>query len=347
MPGRKSFSERRPTLKDVAKLANVSVMTVSNVVNGKNEFVGKETRKAVEKIIEQIGYRPSATSRRLRNMQEYSVGMLIVDDSPAFLEDPFITKIVAGLSNHLSSNSYSLSIQGVQPQDFSKDAIFTKVGTDAICVILCGSSTSRREKINELLTLRQPVVAFQETLDFKNKNVAMVNQNDFHGGHDIALRVLSKGARKLLLLTPTMEWPAIEERKRGVYAAIAELDPSVNIDTLLCPDEEFSATQVAIRNYEEKYGRPHAIIGGNDRLGVAAMLYYQDIGLEIPKDLMITGFNGFETWKYTTPTLTTIISPAYEMGQYAGALIIRRLQTNVFSKKKTQFPVRFQQGGSA
>ena len=340
-------SQRRPTLKDVAKLAKVSVMTVSNVVNGKDEFVSKKTQKLVNKIIEDIGYRPSATSRKLRSMQEFSVGMLIVDDSPAFLEDPFIAEIVAGLSNHLSSNSYSLNIQGIQPSDFSKASLFSNVGTDAICAILCGSETSRQKKIDELLTLRQPIIIFQDTLRFEDKNIALINQDDYEGGYDIASHVLANGARNLLFLVPSTEWPAIEERKRGIRAAVDAVDTPVQLSVLICSGEDFKETQTAIRINEEKHGLPDAILGGNDRLGIAAMRYYQDLGFGIPDDLMITGFNGFESWRYTNPPLTTIISPAYQMGQHAGATIIRRLQTNVFARNEVLFPVRFQQGGSA
>ncbi len=207
MTKKTAVSDRLPTLKDVAKLANVSVMTVSNVVNRRNGFVSELTRRNVEKIIQKVGYRPSATSRRLRSTEKYSVGMLIVDDSLAFLSDPFITEIVAGLSNHLSSNKYSLNIQGIQPHNFAVDSIFTNIGTDAICTILCGSPESRRKIVTELLTLRQPLIIFQETLEFKHKDVAVISQDDFDGGFDIASHVLSQGARKLLLLQVTKVSP--------------------------------------------------------------------------------------------------------------------------------------------
>ncbi len=76
---------KRPTLREVSKLAGVSVMTVSNVVNKRFQYVSDKTRARVEKVIKEIRYHPNLTSRRLRASQEFSVGMVIVDDTPAFL----------------------------------------------------------------------------------------------------------------------------------------------------------------------------------------------------------------------------------------------------------------------
>jgi LacI family transcriptional regulator len=66
----------------------------------------------------------------------------------------------------------------------------------------------------------------------------------------------------------------------------------------------------------------------------------------VPKDLMIAGFNGFDVWRYTTPTLTTVLSPAYELGRYAGELLIHRLRSGDFPKRSIVLPVSLQIGES-
>lgn len=337
---------KRPTLREVSRLARVSVMTASNVVNRRYKFVGEKTRARVERVIKQINYHPNATSRRLRGRQEYSVGMVIVDDTPAFLQDPFITELVAGLSNHLSLNNYSVSLQGVAPDRFQEAAIFSTVGMDALCVVNCGSPETRQHNIEFLRKLRQPIVLLQETLNLEDDDIAIINQDDFAGGEIIASHVLAKGARKLLLIVPSMEWPAIEERRRGIEAAIRQSGAGASLDILVGPGEDFGQTQAALRHYLRDNGIPNAILGGNDRLAIACLRYLQNEGHHVPRDVMVTGFNGFESREYTNPTLTTVISPASEMGQFAGATIMRRLQGDRFTKNRTLYPIRFQQGGS-
>ena len=339
--------KKRPTLHDVSRLAKVSNMTVSNVVNKRYQFVGAKTRARVEKTIKELNYRPNPTSRRLRSLSALSVGMVIVDDAPAFLKDPFITEIVAGLSNHLSINNYTLSIQGVHPDHFQEAGIFTSIGVDALCLMICGSLRQREESIRFLETLELPIVLLQETLEIENENFAIINQDDYSGGRMIATYVLAKGAKNLLLLVPSMEWPAIRERQRGIVDAVTESGGAASVAILVCPDEDFSQTQIVLSNYLRDQGRPDAVLGSNDSLAVAALKHLQSAGINVPGDVLVTGFNGFEGRRYTTPTLTTVISPAYEMGQHAGAMIIRKLQTHTFWKRKSLYSVRFQQGDSA
>ena len=333
-------------MREVSKLARVSVMTVSNVVNRRYQFVGEKTRARVERVIRETNFHPNATSRKLRSRREYSVGMVIVDDNPAYLQDPFITEIVAGFSNHLSLHNYSLSLQGILPNRLVDAAIFSTVGLDAICFMSCGSTRARQKMIEFLRSRRQPIVLIQETLNLEDDDIAVINQDDYSGGQMIAAHVLAKGARKLLLIVPSMEWPAIEERRRGIEAAIRESHPGATLDVLVGPGEDFDQTQRALQHYIHVNGLPDAMLGGNDRLAIACLRHLQDKGLRAPQDVLVTGFNGFQSSRYTTPTLTTVISPATEMGQQAGAIVIRRLQTGHFAKNRITYPVRFQQGGS-
>jgi len=337
---------QRVTLRDVADFTNVSVMTVSNVVNKKFQFVGKSTRKEVERAIKTLKYVPSATSRKLRSMQEFSIGMIIMDNSPAFLVDPFISQLVAGLSNHLSENNYTLTVQGVPPEDFQSASIFSIAGTDALCAILCGAEPERRRNVNFLLGHHQPVVIFQDTLILNKSGIATVNQDDEKGGHMIASHVLSQGAEKLLFIRPLIQWPAIEKRERGIRSAVA-VNKGSALEVLKCEEATFQQTQAALAKYLATSELPDAILGGTDAMGIAALRYCQDQGYSVPEQIAVTGFNGFAACNYSTPSLTTVVSPAYEMGEHAGQLILNRLQTGRFSARHTLFPVSFRQGGSA
>lgn len=175
---------KRATLKDVAEYANVSPMTVSNVVNGKDKFASDETIKLVKKAIKVLNYHPSATSRKLRSSREYSIGMIVMNDEPAFLVNPFINHLVAGLSNYLSENNYALNLQGIHPSEFESSSIFSMAGTDAVCAILCGSAAERKKNIQYMLRMNQPAVVFQDTLKGigKTNDIAVVNQDDETGG---------------------------------------------------------------------------------------------------------------------------------------------------------------------
>jgi LacI family transcriptional regulator len=124
---KKVVHDRSATLKDVARAAGVSSMTVSNFVNGRLGEMSRETRERVEQEIKRLNYRPSTSARSLRRSERLSIGLVIVDESPAYLTHPAHSHLLAGLSNFLSERGYSLSLQGARPGNLS-DALIVQPG---------------------------------------------------------------------------------------------------------------------------------------------------------------------------------------------------------------------------
>jgi DNA-binding LacI/PurR family transcriptional regulator len=143
-----------------------------------------------------------------------------------------------------------------------------------------------------------------------------------------------------------LNWPAIDDRERGLRAALLGADPSVDCETVFSPSESFKVVQDAVRSFLKRR-RVDAIAAANDPMGIAAMRVCEELKLKVPQDVRITGFNGFEAWQYATPTLTTVVSPAYELGQHAGELILERLKTGQFTKHPKIFPVQLLVGQSS
>lgn len=333
------------TLADVSQDAGVSIMTVSNVVRGRADLVKLETRRRVEESISRLGYRPNLSARNLRLSEQRSVGIVIADRDPAFLSDPFISRLVSGLSNYLSGLEYTLDVQGVAPEKFESATILRKAGNDALCAILCGPKELRKVHFEHLQRLGQPVVVFQELFQSRSKNVALVRQDDMAGGNAIARHLLQKRVRSVVFVRPMLEWCAIERREKGVRSVLSEAK-SVAVKTIIAPTEGFEDVAATVSD-DLASGVPDAIVAATDSLAGAVLSACDAHGLGVPEDVFVTGFNGFDVWRYTRPTLTTVVSPAYEMGRYAGELLLQYLTKGGFSKHNTVFPVSMQQGGSA
>lgn len=103
------------TLKDIAAMADVSSMTVSNFINGKFHAMSAETREKLGKILQKYPYRPHGSARNLRLSRAFSIGLVVVDDSPHFLTRQVIGSIIAGLATELNDNGYSLTVPGRAP----------------------------------------------------------------------------------------------------------------------------------------------------------------------------------------------------------------------------------------
>jgi LacI family transcriptional regulator len=335
--------QRAVTLKDVALAAGVTPMTVSNVLNKRSSQVSKETRDKVLVAIEQLGYRPHAIARRLRSGRRNAIGMLVLDDVPAFLSDPFTNQVIAGLSNVAADNGYSLVLQGVRYANFDNAPLLSQLEADGVCALLSGSSEQRRTLVARLTSLGIPLVLVQEKV--VAPGVCTIRQNDRGGAVEIARHVLSRGARRIMMLLPAEEWPAMIEREAGVREACAAAGAELII--VRCGDEGLADTQAALAAAIETHGVPDAVVGGNDRMAMAALKWLAENGFKVPDTVRVTGFNAFDFSTYTSPALTTVRSAAYEMGRRAGQELLANLRTGSFTADDIVLPVAFEPAASS
>jgi DNA-binding LacI/PurR family transcriptional regulator len=344
---RKGRSRQSVTIREVAEAAGVSFMTVSNVLNSRAGTSSAETSARVLEHIARLGYRPQATARALRLASHQAIGMIIIDEAPNFLADPFITQLVAGLSNEVNSQGYAILLHGMAAERLGESPMVRNLRTDALCVLLSGSPIVRRRCRETLARVNQPVVLFQETLPDAGANVCTIRQDDFAGGRILGEHVLARGARHLTLLLPEVYWPAIGARARGIAFAARHAGPAVRVQIVRAPDGSFVETQNALRAHIERHGLPDAVLAGNDQMAIAAIGVVRGLGHCVPRDLMVTGFNGFDFWKHTEPMLTSIQSCAYELGARGGREVLECLRSGSFSAREIVLPVTFLPGASA
>jgi LacI family transcriptional regulator len=157
---------------------------------------------------------------------------------------------------------------------------------------------------------------------------------------------LDGGAKRLAMLVPALFWPAIGERIKGIREAIRQQKSGAELRIVSCGDGEFRSTQAALAQDLDAHGLPDAILAGNDQMGISAMKLLAARGIRIPDQVLLTGFNAFEFWQYTDPVLTTVRSPAYEIGARGGAEILKRLVEGGFALPDIVYPVTLQRGGS-
>ena len=328
---------RSVTLKDVALAAGVTPMTVSNVLNGRVGQVSADTRRKVVAAIESLGYRPHAVGRRLRGRRTLSIGVLILDDVPQFLGDPFTTQVVAGLANVATDSGYSLVLQGMRSDDLKDPPLLAQLETDGMCALLSGPEPRRRALIERLAGIGLPLVLIQEQK--APAGVCCIRQDDRGGARAVAKHLLERGARRLMMLVPSEVWPAITMRERGVRAECRKFGAELSL--VRCGDESVPQTQDALERAIAGQGLPDAIVGGNDRMAMAALKWLDARNIPVPARVKVSGFNGFDLVAYAATDLTTARSPAYEMGRRAGEELLRHFAEGAFSRREIVLPVAF------
>jgi len=330
----------RATIKDVARAAGVSAMTVSNVLNGRTQFVSAATRKRVEREIARLNYRRQANARNLRVAEQRSVGMVIVDESPFFLADYFTCQVVAGLANVLNRADYTLTLQGMRIDQLASSMIMRSFEVGGLCAMISGPRAERLRIVETLTRLQQPLVLFQEALEKPFPDVCIIRQDDHAGGRLLADHLLARRVRTFLAIVPRQDWPAVEYRLAGLREGLAA-DPAASVTLIESADESFVAVQAALAEYLHANPLPGAVVGANDSIATAALLLLLDRGHRVPDDIRVVGFNGFEAHRYSRPKLTTVISSPYVLGERAGQALLQRLQTGSFAVAEQVLPVVF------
>ena len=325
------------TLKTVAEQAKVSIATVSKVVNGINKGISAETVERVQRIIQQLNYRPNRTGRQLRTQRNYIVGMAIVDDSPTFLTDPYTTHLVAGLSNFLGSHNYGLLLHGIAPANFEQSFLLKESVVDAICLMLSGHIARRRRYLDQVLASGHPVVVFQEKPVKSLADCCFINQDDQGGAETLAMKIALHNPKRVFILTPQLQWHAIEARVKGLCKVLDK--HKCNYQIISSDENQHQSIQQALDAAMAAHGVPDVVIGTNDRLAYVAYRHLTDHGHRVPDDIGITGFNAFDTNAALQPVLESVHSPAYALGQTGGQALLSRLENGHFEFNTLVLPV--------
>jgi LacI family transcriptional regulator len=329
------------TLRDVARAAGTSAMTVSNVVNGRAGQVGADLRARVEATCSRLGYRPHSGARQLRVNRHMSVGVIIADASPHYLSDPFTAAVLAGLNDAFSAEGYTVALHSAPPHDVGRLPPLRRISTDGVMLMTSGRPTVRRKLIARIAGLGQPLVLIQDELPRGLTDACSLLQDDRGGACEIARHLLAEPAAHAVMLVPEISWPAMERRQAGILAELALAAAPPRFHVVTCGDESFEATQAALATHCRHNGYPDIIIGGNDRMAIAAMKWLVSRGRRVPDDVRVTGFNGFDFWRYANPELTTVRSPAFELGETGARAMLTRLQTGRFPFRDRILPVVF------
>jgi LacI family transcriptional regulator len=213
--------------------------------------------------------------------------------------------------------------------------------------MLSGDAAGRRAILGRIAALRQPIVLIQDVLPAAIADGASVLQDDIGGARAIAAHLFDRNARHAAFLAPAIEWPAMARREQGLRDVLAERRSAIAFHVVQSADEGFAATQAALAAHVARHGAPDILIGGNDQMAIAGMRLLMDRGLSIPRDVRVAGFNGLEFWRYATPELSTVFSPAYALGETAADALLARLDDGAFPFREKILPVRFAPHGSS
>ncbi|MFI9489289.1 LacI family DNA-binding transcriptional regulator [Promicromonospora sp. NPDC052451] len=287
-------------LSDIADEAGVSVMTVSNVMNGKRARVSPATIERVLGIAARLGYVPNIPARSLAASRSHIVAALVpVGENNSLLVSPHTVAVVGGMEAHLRHHGYHVLLRGIEHED---QVAQTVRGWSLDGVVLVEFPD---EQVDRLRVDTVPLVAIDSYS--ANPRVVGVRSDDHRGGRLAGARLADAGHRRVLFAGPPYQGMGVVGRRwAGFREACLEagLEPGgVRAVEVLTSFEDGRRLGVRLR-------RDHpgvtAVFATADHLAVGIMAGIAEAGGSVPGDVSVIGFDGLDFGAYTTPGLTTI-----------------------------------------
>jgi LacI family transcriptional regulator len=313
---------RRPTIRDVAERAGVSMQTVSNVINDR-PVTRPETRLRVEQAIRELGYERDALARALRLQRSHVVGFFIEDQSHLALRDPTHSALLTGMVEAARQREYAVTVLVAAPESTEQviSTLRQQQRVAGVLLSLQGAEGERRDLFEHMAGLGMPTVIFEQHTDVPG--VASVTSDNEGGGGRVARHLLDLGHRRLAMLTGATAWPGGERRFAGFLTETA----SAGLEVPLMRSDAWSveaarAAALAMLGHENADERPTAVFAANDVLAVGVLLAAQDLGLRVPDDLSVAGFDDFDFATMVRPALTTVSVDFVQMGMWGAEVLI-------------------------
>jgi len=301
-----------PTIKDVAKKANVSVATVSRVINNTG-YVNQETRKIVEDAIDELGYVPNELARSLFRKRSNIIGLIV-----PHISTYFFAELIESIEDAVTKSGFKLMIfNSKDDMELEKKYLNVLNQYNVDGLILVANTKSAKS----YLKLSIPILTIDHIID---KSVASITSDNVQGG-ELAAKLLIKGnAKKVIHFRGPSDLITVVDRARGFYQVIDEN----NIDCYSF-DLDFKTPDIKdIEMFIKKHPDVDGIFCSSDIIAFYVISALKRLGYSIPEDVQVIGFDNIELSGVLLPKLTTIAQPIQEIGIEA----IRKL--NVLIKKQ-------------
>ncbi|WP_078551545.1 LacI family DNA-binding transcriptional regulator [Bacillus alkalicellulosilyticus] len=306
------------TIQEVAKLAGVSVATVSRVINN-NTTVSPKSREKVETAIKELNYEPNLLGRNLRCSE--SRLLLVIIPS---IDNPFYIKIINGIEEVARNMKYSIMLcanSSPERESLYFDMLKQRLADGIILM-------DPRVNMERLTSLSEsyPIVQCSEYIAIES--IPYVRIDNEIASYNAVTHLLSLGHTDIALINTDDRFIYAKHRKQGYLRALSEYGIEVNEDWLITADNHnFEDGKKAVKKVLQLEKKPTAIFAISDTLAIGVLKQIQDSGLRVPDDIAVVGFDGISFSEMTNPALTTVSQPMYQMGVEAATMLIEKIQS--------------------
>ena len=310
------------TIKDIAKELGISPSTVSRALKDHFE-ISQDTKDAVKRIAEKLNYQPNPLALSLRYSRSYTLGVIVPE-----IVHFFFSTIISGIEDIAQSRGYNIVVtQSNEVLERERANIRTLFNNrvDGILISL-SSETHDYAHIESVMQKGLPIVFFDRVANELESSKVLVD--DFLGGYQATKHLIQQGYKRIAHLagpgTLDIAYKRLDGYKKAHEEAGMEVDNNlIVLNKISNEDDTHEATYKLLRSKN-----PDALFASTDMAAIRAIKTALEYGKSIPVDFGVVGFSNWQFTALTSPSISTIEQPGYEMGQHAAELLINEIESD-------------------
>ncbi|MGT2753330.1 LacI family DNA-binding transcriptional regulator [Streptococcus ovis] len=317
------------TIKTIAEMASTSKTTVSFYLNQKFDKMSEETRNRIQKVIEETGYQPSVVARSLNSKQTKMIGVLIGD-----ITNSFSNQIVKGIENVTKQKGYQIII-GNSNYDSKRESQYIEsmldLGVDGFII----QPTSNFRKYSRVIKDMKKHMVFFDSQLYEHKT-NWVKTNNYDAVYDMVQGCIEKGYRKFIMVTADTSLLSTRiERASGFVDSLT--DKGYDYETLVIDNTPVMEEDIIAFLKKTVPADENTLVFAPNCWALPTVLSaMKKLEFDMPR-VGLVGFDNLEWTDFSTPTVSTIVQPAYEEGEQAAQILIDEIEGNVQIEKQQIF----------
>ncbi|WP_026263906.1 LacI family DNA-binding transcriptional regulator [Paenibacillus terrigena] len=321
------------TIRDVSKLAGVSVATVSRVLNQKG-YVHEDTVQKVHKAIEMLKYVPNDVARSLSKKSTKTIALFVPD-----ITNPFFNELALAVEKVSQMYGYTTILCNTNESSKIERQYIQTLKQKYIDGFLMASNTLSEDEIEQL---QVPMVAVDRV---SSPSVPTVSSKNREGAHLAVQALLKQGCTKIAHIRgPKGIWIA-EERCQGYLDLVEDL-PWFTPKLVVNGNFQLKAAIEAVNKLFDAHPDIDGIFAGNDMMAIGALRALQERGIRVPDQVQVIGYDGIPLTEMVYPELSTVSQPIYEMGMLAARILIKKIEQQPLDEVNHKLEVELIQRGT-
>jgi DNA-binding LacI/PurR family transcriptional regulator len=304
------------TIYDIAKQAGVSIATVSKVIN-KNGRISEKTTANVMRIMQELNYQPSVVASALAGKQTYTLGLLLPD-----LANLFFAEIARSIEDRAHELGFNLVICNTDNNLDKEEGYISLLKQKSVDGIIIATGVGNDGILKQLIQQNLPIALIARDMPALAVDIVLVD--DFIGGYLATSHLIENGHRRIAVIAEDTKVMSSKERIRGYRHALEEAGVPFNPDLIYISDFTIQSGK-NIASQLLRSDMPTAIFACNDLLAIGVIQAAREIGLNVPGNVSVVGFDDTLLATIIDPPLTTIAQPIQEMGRQVVDLITRSI----------------------